>query len=194
MKIEYIKNNYKFETLTEEHDLSEFESDSKDLNDFLKNDAINQQKEKLNITKLITCDKKIIGFVSLLSDGMKLKLVKDELKKEKIKNKLNISENNPIPAVKIGRFAIDKKYAGKGLGTYFLRSILANMIKIAENEVGFRFVVVEGYATAYTFYVTHNNFKTLKSDEKILEKIDRIKKQDPTRTFYLYLDLKDLEL
>ena len=52
---------------------------------------------------------------------MKLKLLKDELEKEKIKGKLNISENNPIPAIKIGRFAIDKKYTGKGLESQILR-------------------------------------------------------------------------
>ena len=32
------------------------------------------------------------------------------------------------------------------------------------------------------------------SDEKTLKKIEIIKKQDPTRTFYLYLDLKQLDL
>ena len=46
MDIEYIKENYKFETLTEKHDLSNFECDSADLNDFLKNDALNQQMVK----------------------------------------------------------------------------------------------------------------------------------------------------
>ena len=66
MDIKYIKENYKFETLNENHDLSEFESDSEDLNDFLKNDALIQQNAKLNLTKLVICDSEIIGFVSLL--------------------------------------------------------------------------------------------------------------------------------
>ncbi|MBQ8016978.1 MAG: GNAT family N-acetyltransferase [Methanobrevibacter sp.] len=194
MKIEYIKNNYKFETLTEEHDLTMFECDSEDLNDFLKNDALKQQNEKLNLTKLITCEGEIIGFVSLLTDSMKLKLLRDEVEKEKIKGKLNVSENNPIPAIKIGRFAIDKKYTKHGLGSQILRNILYNLQEIAEKNVGLRFVVVEGYATAYNFYVTNNKFKNLKKDEKNLNKIEIIKKKDPTRTFYLYYDLKDLDL
>lgn len=159
----------------------------------MKNDALKQQNEKLNLTKLITCDGEIIGFVSLLSDSMKLKLLKDEVEKEKIKGKLNISENNPIPAIKIGRFAIDKKYTGKGLGSQILRNILYNLQELAEDTVGIRFVVVEGYASAYTFYVTTNKFNNLKKDEKILEKLELIQKQDPTRTFYLYYDLKDLD-
>ena len=66
MNIEYIKNHYYFETLTEDHDLSKFSCDSEDLNDFLKNDALNQQKVKLNLTKLCICDGEIVGFVSIL--------------------------------------------------------------------------------------------------------------------------------
>lgn len=193
MDIEYIKNNYRFETLTPDHDLTGFECDSEDLNEFLKKDALKQQQENLNLTKLITCDENIIGFVSLLTDSMKLKLLRDEVQKEKIKDKLNISENNTIPAIKIGRFAIDKKYSGKGLGTKIIRNIISNIREIAETQVGLRFVIVEGYASAYNFYVTHNNFKNLKRDEKKINHIHQIKKQDPTRIFYLYFDLKDLE-
>lgn len=190
MDIEYIKNNYKFETLTKEHDLSEFECESEDLNDFLKNDALKQQEEKLNLTKLITCDEKIIGFVSLLTDSIKLKIINENTVKITIKEKLNISENNMIPAIKIGRFAIDKKYSGQGLGPHILKSIILNIKDIAENEVGLRFVVVEGYASAYNFYVEHNNFKSLKKDENELKNINKIIKHSPERTFYLYLDLK----
>ncbi len=179
MDIEYIKNNYIFETLTDAHDLSDFECESDDLNDFLKNDALKQQKEKLNLTKLIICDDEIIGFVSLLTDSMKLRLLQDEVEKEKIKGELKVSENNTIPAIKIGRFAIDKKYTGHGLGSQILRNILYNLKKIAENYVGLRFAIVEGYATAYTFYVTNNQFNNLKSDEKIINKIDSIKKTRP---------------
>lgn len=73
--------------------------------------------------------------------------------KFKIKSKLGISSNNFIPAVKFGRFAIDKNYSKKGLGTYILKNILTNLNPMSINGVGFRFVVVEGYITAYHFYV-----------------------------------------
>lgn len=73
MDIEYIKDNYNFETPSEKHDLSNFECDSEDLNDFLKNDALKQQKEKLNLTKLITCNDEIIGFVFLLRNSIKFR-------------------------------------------------------------------------------------------------------------------------
>jgi len=147
--------------------------------------------EKLNLTKLITCDGEIIGFVSLLTDSIKLKIINENAVKITIKNKLNISENNRIPAIKIGRFAISKKYAKKGLGSHILKSIILNIKNIAETEVGLRFIIVEGYASAYTFYVNHNNFHSLKKDENEIKKLDKIIQENPERTFDLYLDLKD---
>lgn len=52
MKIEEIKEKYYFETLTSEHNLSDFDCGDEELNKFLKDDALNQQNAKLNVTKL----------------------------------------------------------------------------------------------------------------------------------------------
>lgn len=190
MKIEDIKENYYFETLTEEHDLSDFDCGDEDLNNFLKDDALAQQQEKLNVTKLVMCDGKIIGYTSLLTDTLKLKNIKDEKLRLKIKGKLGVtSKNREISAVKIGRFAIDRRYSGKGIGSHILDNILGNLKKISENDVGFRFIIVEGYAKAFNFYVVKNGFISLEKDEKKVENIDFISQRDPTKRFTLYFDL-----
>lgn len=194
MKIdtEYVKNNYIFETLNEHHDLEDFECESKDLTDFLKNDALNQQNMNLNITQLVICDGSIIGYVSILTDTIKLKILEDKTTKEKIREELNISENHELPAIKIGRFAIDKRYANQGLGIEIFRNILLSILDISQNIVGVRFITVEAYASAFEFYVDKNKFKYRKSDEKLVKKMNIIKKQDPERCFDLYKDLKSL--
>ena len=190
MKIKEIEDNYYFENLNEKHDLSEFDCGDKDLNDFLKNDALAQQNARLNVTKLIMCDGNIIGFTSLLTDGIMIKKIRNEKVKLEIKEKLNINSNKKsISAVKIGRLAIDKKYARKGLGSHILNNILKNLKDISEKEVGFRFIIVEGYAKAFNFYVTKNGFEHLKNDENDINNIEFIAKRDPTRKFYLYFDL-----
>lgn len=195
MNTEYIKNNYKFETLTSKHNLNKFECESDDLTDFLKNDALNQQNNKLNLTKLITCDEEIIGYVSLLTDTIPLKNIRENETKQDIKGQLSItSKNKLLPAIKIGRFAIDRKYAGNGIGTDVLLNVLYNIKHIAENNVGLRFVIVEGYARAYNFYTQHNNFRNLKKDDgKIKSQLEKIIERNPEQTFYLYLDLRILE-
>ena len=194
MDIDYIKENYRFETLNGKHDLSDFKCESDDLTDFLKDDALTQQKSKLSLTKLIMCDDRVVGYVSLLTDTILLKDIRDADTKHDIKDQLNItSKKRKLPAIKIGRLALDDKYAHKGLGSEILMSILFNVKNIAENNVGLRFVTVEGYAGAYKFY-TRNNFINLKKDDdKIKEKLDIIIEKDPEKTFYLYLDLRVLE-
>ena len=91
MDIEYIKENYRFETLTPNHNLSNFKCASEDLNNFLKDDALTQQKSKLNLTKLVMCDDVIVGYVSLLTDTIPLKDIRDEDTKQDIKDQLDIT-------------------------------------------------------------------------------------------------------
>ena len=192
MDIEYIKENYYFEILNEKHDLTNFECDSNDLTNFLKDDALKQQDMNLNLTQLVICDNEIVGFFSLLTDTLKLKTLENNNLKKEIKLELDISENNEIPAIKIGRLAIDKKYSKKGLGSHILRNILLSILNLSKTKVGLRFVTVDAYATALNFYVKKNNFSSRKSDTETLKKIDKIKKQNPNRSFILYLDLKDI--
>ena len=192
MDIEYIKENYYFEILNEKHDLSNFECYSNDLTNFLKNDALKQQDMNLNLTQLVICDNEIVGFFSLLTDTLKLKTLENNNLKKEIKLELDISENNEIPAIKIGRLAIDKKYSKKGLGSHILRNILLSILNLSKTKVGLRFVTVDAYATSLNFYVKKNNFSSRKSDTETLKKIDKIKKQNPNRSFILYLDLKDI--
>lgn len=193
MKIEEIKEKYYFETLTSEHNLSDFDCGDEELNKFLKDDALNQQNAKLNVTKLVMCEGRIIGYASLLTDKIILKRIKDEKLRITLKGKLNLnSKEKEISAVMIGRFAIDKKYTNKGLGSHILRNILKNLKEISENRIGFRFIVIEGYASAFNFYVLKNGFEYLEKDEKFVEKINFISKRDPKKLFYLYLDLKKI--
>ena len=152
------------------------------MTDFLKNDALTQQKNKLNLTKVVMCDDTIVGYVSLLTDIIPLKDIRDDETKQDIKDQLSItSRKRKLPAIKIGRLAVDEKYSGNGLGSEILMSILFNVKKIAENNVGLRFVTVEGYARAYNFYVNHN-FNSFKKDEDKIKK--RIRYHNRTYGYY----------
>lgn len=195
MDSDYIKNNFHFEILSKKHDLTNFKCESDDLNDFLKNDALRQQDLNINITQLVICDGEIIGFVSILSDVLKIKSLDNKSLKEKMKSELNVmGEKNVLPAVKIGRFAIDEKYANKGLGSCIFRNVLLNILQLSKTKLGIRFVTVEAYARAFNFYVKKNHFTYRKADIKLVKKLEDIIKKDPERIFHLQLDLKDIQL
>lgn len=194
MKIKDIKENYYFENLTEKHDLSNFDCGDEDLNEFLKEDALSQQSSRLNVTKLIMYKGNIIGYFSLLTDTLVLKNINDDKLKLKIKGQLGVkSKNRNVSAVKIGRLALDKKYSGEGLGTHILRNIIKNLKNISKKDIGFRFIIVEGYAKAFNFYVVKNGFEHLDKDYETIKNIDFISKRDPRKRFYLYFDLEKIE-
>ncbi|WP_303247833.1 GNAT family N-acetyltransferase [uncultured Methanobrevibacter sp.] len=193
MNTKYIKDHYQFQPLTVEHVLTDFECSSKDLTEFLRNDALTQQELYLNSTNLIMCKDKIIGFVSLLTDTFKIGNIQDEKLKKIIKKELNLIGNkNIVPAVKIGRFAIDKKYAGKGLGNHIFKNVLMNIINIKET-VGFRYITIDAYASAFGFYVDKHGFEYYRNDEKNVKKIKEIIKKDPEKKFSLYIDLEKIK-
>jgi len=185
----YILNNYTFEKLSKNHNLSKFDCGSDDLNDFLKNDALKQQEENLNITQLVICDNEIIGFFSILADTIKISHIRDKETIGIIKEQKPMVKN--LPGVKIGRFAISKEYTSQGIGSHILDNVLYN-IKILSQKIGLRIISVEGYAKAYNFYVKYNNFNNLKKDDKKLERLEKIIKTNPNHTFYLYRDIKTI--
>ena len=120
MNTKYIKDHYQFQPLTVEHVLTDFECSSKDLTEFLRNDALTQQELYLNSTNLIMCKDKIIGFVSLLTDTFKIGNIQDEKLKKIIKKELNLIGNkNIVPAVKIGRLPLIKNMPEKDWETTY---------------------------------------------------------------------------
>jgi len=190
MDKQYILKNYSFEKLSDEYDLSKFDCNSDDLNDFIKNDALKQQEENLSTTQLVLCDNEIIGFFSLLADTIKMNYIQDTITIETIKEQK--PQVKHLPGVKIGRFAISNKYSNKGIGTHIMKQAIINILSLSK-QVGLRFIIVDAYANAYNFYIK-TNFTNLKKDEKTLKKIEKIKERDPERIFTMYQDIKSVKL
>jgi len=55
------------------------------------------------------------------------------------------------PAIKLGRLAIDKKYAKSGVGSYIVGRMLNGVIFFSKH-IGCRFVTVDAYADAKEVY------------------------------------------
>lgn len=190
MKFKDHEENFKIQLLNPDHNLSNFDCGDEDLNEFLKNDALLEQKKKLNVTHIIFYKSEIIGYFSLLTDKINVK----DIKNSEIKANINLNLENKyktIPAVKIGRLAIDKRYAKKGIGSFILNNLITTLNEISKKDIGFRLITVEGYAEAYHFYTT-NNFVPLQNDEIFVSKINKMMERDPKRPINLILDLEKI--
>lgn len=157
-----------------------FECAEDDLNGFLFEDAKHFQKELMAVTYLLEDVKEnfTVAYYSLLAD--KISFNPDE---KSIWNKLNRNIPNQkrrksYPAIKIGRLAVNEKYAGLGVGTFVLDSIKYAFTTV--KRLGCRFITVDALCSATSFY-EKNGFKFF----------TELDKEDETRL--MFYDLKKFE-
>jgi len=178
---EFIITKLAYESVT-----TPFDCGDADLNDFLVNDALTYQNERLAVTHLLKCrdneNELIAGYFCLLTDKLMFDPSNDNQRKIwKLFNKRNKihfkKHRKSYPAIKIGRLAIAKIFAGEGLGRYLINQILGEIINI--DSIACRFITVDAYRNAFNFYLK-NGFDFLSSDDE----------NDTTRA--MYLDIKRL--
>ena len=119
--------------LDETDDLSSFNCESEELNDFLKTNAWADQKNLVNRTRLCFCDGDLAGFYSLAADTIETKSVIDGIVSYQYRK---------YPAVKIARLAIDSRFERRGIGTFLMKIILAQVVSICDN-IGCRYLLVD---------------------------------------------------
>ena len=142
--------------LTENHSIKPFDCEDDDLNEFLFQEAIPYRKEKLATTFVVENNERTLGYYSLLNDSLQLK---EEMFTSKSQFRKFLRELIPypkrhlktIPALKIGRLAIDKTFKGKGLGSVIMANIISKCIKMNE-EQACRLITVDAYKQAVPFY------------------------------------------
>ncbi|MDR3184863.1 MAG: GNAT family N-acetyltransferase [Prevotellaceae bacterium] len=176
MSTEAILNTVDIVKLENDMEVESFESEDRDLNDFLLNDARDYLKSLLAVTYLLKIGDETVAYFSLSNDN----LIKNDSERP-VWNRINrFIPNNKrrrsYPAVKIGRLAVAKKYAGKGLGKRIILAI-QNMYINEPQRAGCRFLMVDAYRGALPFY-QKNDFKFLTEQDSA----------DATRT--MYFDLK----
>jgi len=141
---------------TERHDASRFNSTEKKLNDFLKEDALENQQRLISITYLCCHSNQLIGYVTLTSDIIRKKDVWSDDHIE--------APYKEYPAIKIARLATDKKYEKRGVGTFLLLAAIGIAADVSE-KVGCRFITVDSKRHSIGFYEKHG-FKLVKKYEK----------------------------
>ena len=142
--------------LTEGYPIKPFDCEDEDLNDFLFNEATPYQKELLATTFVMENDEQTLGYYSLLNDSLQLR---EDMFASKSQFRKFLRELMPypkrhlktIPALKIGRLAIDKTFKGKGLGSVIMANIISKCIKMNE-EQACRLITVDAYKQAVPFY------------------------------------------
>ncbi|GBR77418.1 hypothetical protein RDn1_077 [Candidatus Termititenax dinenymphae] len=127
-----------------------FDCGDQDLNEFFLKDAIPHKKELVGVTYFFYDEKnkKALCFFTVSNDAVRTDDFKDELPDGK--------KYRFYPAVKIGRFGVDKKYQRSGIGTQQMKFIKHFFTQ--ENKTGCRFLTVDAYNDGTPEFYLKNGF------------------------------------
>ena len=129
------------------------EDDDKDLDDFIQNDAERHRSDLMAVTYGVFFPEEELStlplaFFTLQNDALKIK-----------NSSYPYSQS---PAVKIGRFGVNRSFQGNGIGTDILTRIKDFML--TDNRTGCRYITLDAYnkPKVIKFYTQRNGFVHLK--------------------------------
>ena len=125
----------------------DFDCGTENLNDFLKRYALQNLKKNINVTIVAVSEenpRKILGYYSVSMAQVNFENLPDGLAKG--------IPRYPVPAMRIGRLAVDRAAKGAGLGGELLRHALCRALELSR-EVGTCVVLVDAIdENAQRFY------------------------------------------
>lgn len=147
--------------LTPSHDISQFDCGDNDLNEFLRDNALNFTEKRIANTYILEDNGRIAAYFCLLNDKVSQQESSNNKWKKLKKGFLEGKQFSSYPAIKIGRFAVSSDYRGLNLGTILMDKI-KKMLNGNSYHSAFRYLTVDAYLSAIGFY-EKNNFKILSS-------------------------------
>ena len=142
------------------HRTEAFDCGDPDLNEFLREDALNYSTGKIAVTYICLYKGKVAGFYCLANDAIEVKG-----KPKKVLNRLGKPQKT-YPAIKIGGLGIGKGFARKGVGSRIIEITIGSTLAYS-NNVGCRYLSVDAYDEPHvTQFYEKNSFMYLKTKER----------------------------
>ncbi len=144
--------------LTPEHDLSAFDCGAPALNEWLRHRAL-KNESRFPRTYVVCEDKRVVAYLCISAGGVD---------RAAAPGKLRPNAPDTIPVSVIGRLAVSRGHAGKGLGADLLSDALRR-IAVASQSIGIGAVLVHAKDdAAKRFYMKSAEFIEYPEDSRIL--------------------------
>ena len=174
-----MTDNIRVVRLTQDYQFKSFDCGNQDLNDFLLSDSKPYLNKLLSVTYILENDEDIVAYFSVSNDKISIP-DSDKATWRRIKSLFPHSKHrSDYPAVKIGRLAVNSKYANNGIGSDILNFVKEDFI--SGNRTGCAFVTVDALREAIPFYL-RNDFRYL----------DKASTESDSDTCLMYYDLTKL--
>jgi GNAT superfamily N-acetyltransferase len=131
------------EKLSADHDLSAFDSGEPVLDDWLRRRARQNEESGASRTYVVCVGKRVGGYYTLAVGA---------IAHAEAPGRIRRNMPDPVPAMVLGRLAVDKAHQGQGIGTGLLRDAVQRTMQAAD-IAGIRTVLVHAISeTARRFY------------------------------------------
>jgi len=139
--------------LTTSHDCSGFNSGESVLDEWLQNRALNNLQAGASRTYVV-CPKdsqKVVGYYALCMG---------QILNQHVTGSMRRNMPQYIPAVILGRLAIDQTWQGNGLGRLLLADMVQRSLR-ASSEVSARLIIVHAISLSAEAFYLHHGFTRL---------------------------------
>ena len=130
----------------DDKEIKKFDCGNKDLNSYFIKYAKQNDSKNISRTFVLQDEGKIVGFYTLTAAQIRC----EEMPQEILKH----SPRYPLPAIRIARFAIDKKFQKKGYGKQLLKFAFKRIILVSV-DIGIAFVIIYAKKESKEFYEKH---------------------------------------
>lgn len=144
--------------LTAEHDVSGFDCGKLALNDWLRNRAL-KNESRFSRTYVVCESNRVVAYFCISAGA---------IERATAPGKVRRNAPNTIPVSVIGRLAVSREHAGKGLGADLLSDALRR-IAVASQSIGIEAVLIHAKdGAAKRFYLRCAEFIEYPEDSRIL--------------------------
>lgn len=147
------------EPLDADHDRSAFDCGKPALNEWLRTYALANHVTGFTRVIVVCEGTRVIGFYGPAPTAVPPPVLSRALRTGR--------HPDPIPAILLGQFAVDKAYAGRGVGSSLLRHALTRAVAGAE-AIGGRALIVRAIDSEAGGYWRSNGFIAAKDDPSLL--------------------------
>lgn len=130
--------SWRFEPLHERHDRSGFDCGEPELNTYLASLAGQHGRKDISRTFVAVSEadpSRVCGFYSVSAGHVALERLPEKVRKK-------LPPHYPVPIIRIGRLAVDRRFQGTGLGKALLMEALFHCARLSEG-VGVALVAVD---------------------------------------------------
>lgn len=141
-------DRFRFEPLSKDHNRQDFSCGVDALDRYFRQQASQDQRRGLSAPHvLVDTDKgKVAGYYTLSSTSVKPTSIPSEFSTK-------IGRYETVPAILLGRLAVDQSYRGQKLGTFLLLDALRRCFEISRRDIAAWAVFVDALdETARSFY------------------------------------------